>query len=66
MVLLFIEDGLTYVLQVCDNCANKEFETLIKKLYMKCRAKFIKDERAKMPNNPNRRIKINIQVTDTT
>ena len=66
LVLGFINGGLTYLLQVCDLDSNKEFKALIKKAYMKWRAKFLMAERAKTPNDKFRRIKIKIQVDTMT
>ena len=54
----YIDGGLTSVLQVCDLAANKEFKATITKLYLNYRSQFLKDERAKTPHDPNRRIKI--------
>ena len=66
LIIGFIEGGLTSVLQVCDICSNNEFKALIKELYVKWRAKFLKAERAITLNNPNRCINMKIQVTEMT
>ena len=62
----YVDGGLTSVLQVCDLAANKEFKALIKRFYLQYRTQFLRDERAKTPNDPNRRIQIKIQVDTMT
>ena len=57
-----IDGGLTSVLQICDLVANKEVKSLIQKGYLKYRKEFIKAERAKTPDDPNRRITMKIPV----
>ena len=54
LVLRFIEGGLTSVIQVADLIANKEFMAKVKAKCLKWRADYIKAERAKTPNNPDR------------
>ena len=57
-----IDGGLTSVLQVCDLAANKEVKDLIKRGYLMYRTEFIRDERAKTPNDPDRRVKMKVPI----
>jgi hypothetical protein len=66
LIVVFIDGGLTSVLQVCDLAANKEFKDNIKRLYLKYRTGFLWAERAKTPDEPNRRIKTKIPVVRMT
>ena len=64
LVVEFIDGGLTSVLQVCDLAANKEFKDTIKKRYLKYRANFLRAERAKTPNEPNKRIDMKMPIVE--
>ena len=66
LVVGYIDGGLTSVLQVCDLTANKPYKAEIKRLYTSWRADYLKAERAKTPDEPDRRIKIKIQVDKMT
>ena len=66
LVVGYIDGGLTSVLQVCDLAANKEFKALIKKGYLGFRTQFIRKERERTPDDPNRRINMKIQVDTMT
>ena len=60
LVVVFIHGGLTSVIQVCDLDANKPLKVNIKKRYLQYRAQYIKTERAKYPNERDRRIKMKV------
>ena len=62
LVLEYIEGGLTSVLQVCDLIVNKDIRAIIKKRYLKYRSDFIKAERAKYPDEPNKRISMKLPI----
>ena len=62
LVLEFIDGGLTSVIQVCDLDANKPLKDNIKRGYLKYRAEFIKAEKAKHPDQPNKRIKMKVTI----
>ena len=62
LVVEAIDGGLTSILQVCDLTANKEIKSLTQKGYLKCRKEFIKAERAKTPDEPNRRITMKVPI----
>ena len=62
LVVEFIDGGLTSVIQVCDLDANKPLKVNIKRGYLKYRAEFIKAERAKHPNEPNKRIQMKVPI----
>jgi len=64
LVVEEIDGGLTSVLQVCDLAANKEIKALIKKGYLKYRIWFLKKERAKTPDQPNRRITMKMPIEE--
>ena len=44
LVLGFIKGGLTSILKFCDICAKNYFKSLINKLYMKWKSKFLKSD----------------------
>ena len=66
LVIGYVDGGLTSVLQICDLCANKQLKALIKKLYLKWRAEFIKAERERHPDEPHRRVKLKISIEKMT
>ena len=57
-----IDGELNSVLQVCNLAANNEINALIKARYLKRRTAFISTERAKHPDDPDRRIKMNVTI----
>ena len=64
LVLEFIDGGLTSVIQVCDLEGNKPLKVNIKRRYLKYRADYIKSERARYPDEPNRRVQMKMPVVD--
>ena len=62
LVLEYINGGLTSVLQVCDLIANKDIKAIIKRLYLKYRSEFIRAERAKYPDEPDRRVAMKLPI----
>ena len=58
LALEFIDGGLTSVIQVCDLDGNKPLNINIKRRYLRYRSGFIKAERAKYPDEPNKRVQM--------
>ena len=46
--VVFIDAGLTSILQVCDLAANKQIKAIIKELYYEWRAEYVKSERERL------------------
>ena len=61
-----INVGLTSVLQVADLVANKPVKALIKAGYYKWRRDYIQQERANVPNQPNRCAQLKMPVVAIT
>ena len=56
--------GLTSVLQVCDLVANKDIKAIIKRLYLQYRAGFIRAEKAKYTDKPDKHIKMKLPIVE--
>ena len=54
------------IIQVCDLDANKPLKIEIRKLYLRYRKTFMEAERAKTPDQPNRRIAMKIDIVKMT